>query len=59
MNISTQNGLNTYENLKGNALLENLKNRVKSSSIQKLQHEEDKKLREQTDIFLPCFCKLY
>ena len=58
MNITTQNGLNAYENLKGDALLENLKHRAKSSSIQKLQHEEDKKLREQTDNFEALFLQI-
>ncbi|WP_395148302.1 hypothetical protein [uncultured Helicobacter sp.] len=58
MNITTQNGLHAYENLKGDAPLENLKHRAKSSSIQKLQHEEDKKLREQTDNFEALFLQI-
>ncbi len=86
MNVSLQNGINAYENLKGDALLQNLKNRqtiqsaqsIKgaqamrggqnaqptqnaqnaSSSLQKLQANEDKKLREQTDNFEALFLQI-
>lgn len=87
MNVSLQNGINAYENLKGDALLQNLKNRVQttqgaqsikgaqamrggqnaqptqnaqnaSSSLQKLQANEDKKLREQTDNFEALFLQI-
>lgn len=69
MNVSLQNGINAYENLKGDALLQNLKNRQTMqsaqntpSSLQTLQakgdNEEDKKLREQTDNFEALFLQI-
>lgn len=61
MNVSLQNGINAYENLKGDALMQNLKNRATQgaqSSLQKLQDQEDKKLREQTDNFEALFLQI-
>lgn len=64
MNVSLQNGINAYENLKGDALMQNLKHRATQnmqstpSSVQKHQAQEDKKLREQTDNFEALFLQI-
>lgn len=70
MNVSLQNGINAYENLRGDALMQNLKHRATQnmqnaqgmqstpSSIQKYQAQEDKKLREQTDNFEALFLQI-
>ncbi len=43
MNVSLQNGINAYENLKGDALMQNLKNRQAAQSVQALRGGQDSK----------------